>query len=200
MLKSLQEAGARWGQGPREAQALALLRVTAGLFLLVQGYEKWTDPHFAGKLSGYIEAWTAGTHPFDLYKLFLQAVVLPNVGAFAALVTLGELFAGLSLLAGFLVQWSAPAVFFMCLNFFLAAQHTSPAAQGINLIFMALALALYWGKAGQHYGLDAWVFRADAPKAKMEASGKKKKPKKASATDLIDQKSRKKPRSKTKPF
>lgn len=184
----------------RLRQAMTWLRAGTGCLLLAHGSAAWSDPQFAGKLSGLLEAWAQG-HPFDFYRDWLLAGALPHIGLVSAVWTLAVLFAGFSLLSGFLVVWGAPVAFMLALNYFLAAQHTAPDARILGLAGMLTALALYWGRAGQAYGLDAWIFRLAAAPADLEAPRKKGKPTApVGASQRVAPKSRRKPRSRSKPF
>lgn len=153
MLKSIQSFWRRIASGPRERQAFALLRIGAGLFFLLQGHHKLTDPGYETALRATLQQWAA-QNPFPVYKHFLLHTVIPHLHPWANWVIDGEILVGISYITGLLIPVSACIALALNLNFFLAMQHTSPTALGLNLIFMLVSLTLFWGKAGTHYGLD----------------------------------------------
>lgn len=198
--------------GRREQQALALLRIAAGLFFLYEGYQKLINPHFADALGATLRHW-ASSNPFPLYQQFLSHVAIPYASIFAKLVLYGEIAVGLSFISGFLVQISAPAAILMNANYLLASQHTGPASLGVNLAFIFISVALFWGRAGQHYGLDQWdivrffsiqnrgISRSKASK-KLKASRNliEKGQKGVTSSGKAGQKGKNKSRLKSKPF
>ncbi|HET9918378.1 MAG TPA: DoxX family membrane protein [Ktedonobacteraceae bacterium] len=99
-------------------------------------------------------AQTSGAHPSvqGWFASFLQHFVLPNVPAFAYVVTFGEVLVGLGLIFGVLTGIAAFFGVFMNLNFLLAG------AVSINPIIgtLALFLVLAWRVAG-FYGLDSYI-------------------------------------------
>ena len=154
--------------GPRERQALAFLRMAAGLFFLYFGLQKFNNPEFPVLMATAVKGWAA-THPQAIYQAFLETVVLPNSLFFARLVTWGELAIGVSYLSGALIRYSAPAAMFLNVNILLATQHTGVAALGLNLAFLGIHFTIWWARAGFCYGLDSllqrWMPSATSPKS-----------------------------------
>jgi uncharacterized membrane protein YphA (DoxX/SURF4 family) len=210
MFETAQKFWRQIASGPRERQALAFLRIATGLFFLNAGHQKLTNPAFAQHLSETLQHWAAD-NPLAPYRQFLELAAIPQSDTFASLVTYGEIGVGLSYVLGFLVAYSAPAAAFMNLNFLLAAQHTSPAVLGINLVCVLAHLSLFWGRAGHYFGFDAYVFKSGNQPAEKPAFGKTSKKLKAVKEALEKSKvvptpkktkksSAKKPKSKSKPF
>lgn len=156
MLQSVRLFWRRISGGPREKQAMALLRIAVGLYFLYEGQHKLTDPQFEAQLLIQLKEWAA-TNPFPLYKAFLQQWVIPNLHQVANLVTDGQILIGISYVTGFLIPLSAGLAIFLNLNFLLAMQHTHPSALTLNLVFILISLVLFWGKAGTQYGLDKFL-------------------------------------------
>jgi uncharacterized membrane protein YphA (DoxX/SURF4 family) len=148
----------RLADGPRERQAMAFLRIAAGLFFLGVGFEKFRNPDFPALMADAVKAW-ASAHPQAVYQAFLETVVLPNHVFFARFVTWAELLVGASYVTGGLMRYSAPLAVLLNVNFLLATQHTGADALGINLAFLGGHLTLLWGRAGRCYGLDALFLR-----------------------------------------
>lgn len=215
---TLKQTVGNWWQrlsgGPREKQALALLRVATGLFFLYQGWQKLTEPTFLQGLGPTLESW-ATTNPIPPYQQFLQQVAAPHADVFGFLVTYGEIGVGLSFVLGFLMAFSAPAALFMTLNFFLASLHISASLWQANMAFSLVAAALWWGRAGHAYGFDQFVFAAASNRPKKDSFKPKGSKKLAAALESMSQntakkstpkkggknsKSTKKTSSKTKPF
>jgi uncharacterized membrane protein YphA (DoxX/SURF4 family) len=192
MFESVQKFWRQVSGGPREQQALAFLRIATGLFFLNAGHQKLTDPGFASHLGETLRQWAA-ENPFVPYRQFLELAAAPHADIFAQLVTYGEIGAGLSYVLGFLVAYSAPAAAFMNLNFLLAAQHTSPAILVINLLCVLAHLSLFWGRAGQYFGFDGYVFKAGNAPAEKPAFGKAPKKLKAVKEALEKSKAGQKP-------
>ncbi len=166
----------RISSGPRERQGMALLRVGTGLFFLYQGHHKLTDPQFEAHLLEQLKLWTQ-TNPFPLYKSFLQQVVFPHLHQFANLVTDGEILVGVSYVLGFLVPLGAWIAILLNLNFLLAMQHSDPSALPMNLLFLLVSFALFWGKAGKQFGLDQFmVFSFGSGKGQPRRNPVKKQP------------------------
>jgi uncharacterized membrane protein YphA (DoxX/SURF4 family) len=135
---------------------LAALRVYLGVVFLVAALHKVgvdVSPGIAGLLTS-LRAQTYG-----LYCGFLDAVVLPHVSTFALLVTYGELFAAVSLLAGAATRAGAVVAGFLLVNYALAkgARPWTPASNDVAML--CIAIAVFVGRAGRAFGLDYYLAR-----------------------------------------
>ncbi len=147
--------------------------LTAGLEKLT-GYSYSLDPTFGTQtgspwvLSGHdgaaiigfargALAQAGGPHPAvqGWYAWFLQAVVIPNAGVFAYLITFGEVLVGLALILGLLTGIAAFFGVFMNLNYLLAGTVSTNPILG----FLALFIILAWRIAG-YYGIDRYLLPA----------------------------------------
>jgi thiosulfate dehydrogenase [quinone] large subunit len=99
-------------------------------------------------------AQAGGPHPAvqSWYAWFLQAIVIPNAGVFAYLVTFGEVLVGLALIFGLLTGIAAFFGAFMNMNYLLAGTVSTNPILG----FLAIFLILAWRIAG-YWGLDRYV-------------------------------------------
>ena len=108
------------GQGGEHAAlALRVLAVLMGVFFFFEAMGKlaWlTDSGILeGRLRGYLE--TAA----PIGRWYLETIAMPGVPAFARIVFLGELAAGIALLAGVWTRLAAALAFLMVLNFHVAS-------------------------------------------------------------------------------
>lgn len=100
---------------------------------------------------------TTGAHASvqGWYAWFLQHMVLPNAGAFAYLITFGEILVGVGLLVGALTGIAAFFGLFMNLNYLFAGTVSTNPLLGVLAVLVVLA----WRVAG-YYGLDRYLLPA----------------------------------------
>jgi len=132
----------------RNARALALLRIAAGLLFLIFGEYKVFGTQFT--LGGGFQFWINrfiqhGAYPFMLGVL--QDFVLPNAGVIAFLVAYGELCIGIALTAGILVRTASVCGLIFMLSLLFCADYPGPNAAfwqyfGASLDHSVLALCL----------------------------------------------------------
>jgi uncharacterized membrane protein YphA (DoxX/SURF4 family) len=105
----------------RHGTALAVLRVSIGVFFLFEGIGKltwFTNPSLlARQLDGWLHAVPAGSWS----QMFLQRVAIPGAATFARLVPLGELSCGGALIIGFATPFFAFVGFLLALTFQFAS-------------------------------------------------------------------------------
>ncbi len=146
----------------RRSVALALLRMTLGLIILVT----WTDNlakglYTADGLTGFFN-WLAAPDgnggALRFYHDFLRASIAPIAGTFATFQMVAEFVMGLGLLLGAFTPLFAVAAMFFFLNLFLAYFGGQEWIWTyVLLIMVSLTLAL--GAAGRKWGIDAWLRR-----------------------------------------
>ena len=92
------------------------------------------------------------------YQPFIEHVVLPNAGLFAALVTAGEAFVAMSLVLGLATRLGAGVAMLLTLNYSLlyGQSFLTPAGNTLHfwMSFSFLAVA-----AGRAFGVDYWLHR-----------------------------------------
>jgi uncharacterized membrane protein YphA (DoxX/SURF4 family) len=138
------------------AQGLALVRISVGLYFLVQGWGKlvsnWlTDDQPMTRMMG-----GSPQNADQLYRPFLEQVVLPNALLFSQLVVLGELAAGFSLTLGAFTGLGSIAVMLMTANYMLMKGLANPMGSN-DRMFFAIGLALFLSSAGVVAGLDGLI-------------------------------------------
>lgn len=107
------------GRSQTSQVAVRVLAVFLGVFLVFQGLGKLAWFGDSGALSGALQGWLKEAPPPS--RWYLETFAIPGVPMFARLVVLGELLAGLALIAGFWTRLAAAAVFLMVLNFHVAS-------------------------------------------------------------------------------
>lgn len=124
---------------------LATLRILLGIFFLFQGIGKLTwlidSQPLATELAGYLKTATSAN------RWYVERI-LPGLPVFARVVPLGELCAGLALIAGFWTRLAAGLALLMVLNFHLAAGtlfHYAFLTNGMGLPVLGALLALAMG-------------------------------------------------------
>ena len=139
--------------------SLAFLRMYLGVVFLVAAMPKLSaDPSFTPRLMGFLENVALQNAP-AFYRAFVRDVVLPNAGTFTILVTVGEIAAGLALLAGVAARLGAALAAFLVLNYMLAkgAWFWTPSSN--DAAFFFIALAVFATRAGRTLGVDAALAR-----------------------------------------
>jgi thiosulfate dehydrogenase [quinone] large subunit len=161
---------------------LVFIRIGVGLAMLTQGISKlglrlegpqpgpnWlvTAAPLTGILAGNPQQAGSGavnSAAVDpIYKAFLANVVIPNIGLFSVLVTVGEILVGLSLIFGILTRLGAWGGIFLHLNYMLMKGWLVQGAYSDRL-FILLELAVAFTAAGYVLGLDG-MLRASLPAA-----------------------------------
>ncbi|MBY0402627.1 MAG: DoxX family protein [Cyanobacteria bacterium] len=160
----------------RVEHALFLLRLGMGAYFLYVGNQKLENPQFPLILNSQLEGWAAN-NPFFWYKDFLTYCVIPLSSFLAYIIPSLEMFIGVSLILGLVVQISLPIAIFLNFNYLMATQHTNPAALGINLAFGLIALALYWSQCGLFWGLDQFILPLRSQSSWSGRASKSGKPK-----------------------
>lgn len=139
-----------------------IIRVYIGYQWLIAGWEKvtnpvWAGPSAGGALHGYLLgalAKTSGAHPdvSGWYAAFINSTVLPNTTVFSNMVAVGELLVGIALILGAFTGIAAFFGAFMNMNYLFAG------TVSINplLFILQLFLILSWRVAG-FYGLDRYL-------------------------------------------
>ena len=134
---------------------LALLRIAAGVSLILAGLTKLSWFQSSAALQQTLAKWSAGAST-PMVARYLS-VVTQHVGLFARLVVLGELGLGALLLVGFLTPLAALLAFLMVLNFSVASSQILGkqfyAAPG-SLVYLLSFLVIFAGKGGTALGVD----------------------------------------------
>lgn len=132
------------------------VRAFIGLGWLRAGAEKLVDPGWLSgeSLSAFLaEQRAEGQVVFPFYDGLIAAVFLPHAQSLSWLLLIGQLLAGLAIVAGCLSAAALLGSLFMNLNFLLVGE-PNPSA-----FYLVIQLALLLSNAGAVIGLDAWLGR-----------------------------------------
>jgi thiosulfate dehydrogenase (quinone) large subunit len=137
---------------------LLILRLYAGVFWLLHGWQKVTDPAWAaprGTMSSELSKMVGDTP--GAYHDFVTGMVLPNVVLFAHLVAWGETLTGVSLFLGLLTPIGALVGMFLALNYFLANGVDVDALSGFNALAFVMSFMCLVLPVGMIFGLDGQI-------------------------------------------
>lgn len=132
---------------------LYLIFVVLGFIFLRSSFGKITGGVFVSGLGETLGKF-ASKNPYPWYKSFLENTAIPNATIFGQLTMWGEVFAGLAIFLSaiiLLVKPGSKMVYTLLLSgllvgvflngiFWLAAGHTSPSTDGLNLVMFAVEL------------------------------------------------------------
>jgi len=131
----------------RQGTGLAILRICIGFVFIFEGLGKirwFTSPSI---LAATFSEWSRSVPADSITAWYLHRIAVPGVPIFARLVPLGELSAGVALLADFWTPLFAFLAFFMALNFQIASgalfrYSFLTSGYGLPVLGSTLALAL----------------------------------------------------------
>ena len=84
----------------RQGAGLAVIRILIGVFFIFGGRRQVSWLLDAGILAGRLTGWLNDAPPGSASRWYLEHVAMHGIGVFARLVPLGELAAGVALVAG----------------------------------------------------------------------------------------------------
>jgi uncharacterized membrane protein YphA (DoxX/SURF4 family) len=105
----------------RQGTGLTILRILLGVFFLFHGLNNlpWLlDP---SALSQQLAAWEQSVRAGSFSAQYLQRVAIPFAGVLARLVPVGQIAAGLAMIAGFWTALFAFITLVMLVNFYIAS-------------------------------------------------------------------------------
>ena len=105
----------------RQGTGLTIIRVALGVFFLFEGLGKYRWLMDSSILGGRFHNWLAGAAAGSPSHWYLEHVAIPGTTLFARLVPLGEIAAGVALIAGFWTSLAAFLAFVMVLNIHVAS-------------------------------------------------------------------------------
>lgn len=146
------------GQG----KGAALVRIAAGLIFVAEGWGKVSGRFVRGGFAEQARDIARGAWP--VWRSFLRSAVVPNAGAVAWLVALGELAVGVALILGFLTRWACSGGALLLVSFLLG-QFWTPGrpwdqwvTAGVTTKFaLLLMILLAVADTGRVWGLDGRV-------------------------------------------
>ena len=131
---------------------ITLLRVYTGVFFLYYGFGKVSRGNFADGLEGFVSGRLENS--FAFFRPFLEAVVLPNKGLFAFLVSWGEFAIGVALIVGLATRWASLAGALMVACFWFAKGQGFLDAQNHDAIWFVIFIVLAAVHAGRSHSID----------------------------------------------
>ncbi len=141
--------------------AIAILRVGMGLNFLFAAYDKLRRESYAESMDFIFNVhWKDAAYSF--YRPFIDAVVLPNLELFAALVTYGELAIAVGLIFGVLTRAATIAAIFLNLNIIFASGGVILSLNA-DVGFILLSTILFVGAAGRNGGVDSLLVEWTGP-------------------------------------
>lgn len=105
----------------KQGVGLTIIRVCLGVFFLFEGIGKASWLLNAGILNDRLAGWLAEAAVGSASRWYLEHVAMHGTAVFARLVPLGELAAGIALIAGVWTRTAALLAFLMVLNFHVAS-------------------------------------------------------------------------------
>jgi len=131
------------------------VRLLFGIMLISSGWTWLHRPDAAGFLTDAINSGLDTERTFGFYQTFLLAVVMPNVGLFAALVGWGELLSGLSIGLGLANRVGAGVIAFQFLNYGLLGGPTGMLSHGILTALVEIPVIFH---SSRRFGGDKWLY------------------------------------------
>jgi thiosulfate dehydrogenase [quinone] large subunit len=131
---------------------ITLLRVYTGVFFLIYGFGKITNPEFAKGLVGFVNGNLENC--FGFMRPFLESVVLNNSGVFAFFVSWGEVLIGISLIIGLATRYASIAGAVMLAAFWFTKGQGFLDGQNHDAMWFMIFVVLAGVHAGRQHSLD----------------------------------------------
>lgn len=152
--------------------AVALLRITLGVILLVTWYDNlrgglYTAEGLTGFFNWLFDSENGNGSSLLFFKAYLDTFVVPMAGTFSMFQMIAELLMGLALLFGFFTRLFGLAAMFFFGNLFFSYFGGHEWIWTYVLLFMS-ALTITIGAAGRRWGLDSYLLnRWDEPRVPL---------------------------------
>ncbi|MCA9924961.1 MAG: hypothetical protein KC419_13185 [Anaerolineales bacterium] len=152
----------RSNEAQNRQTAVALLRITLGVIILVTWYGNVKSGIYtADGLTGFFN-WLFDSNgngsSLGWYKAFLDSAIVPIAGAFGAMQLVGELLLGLALLLGAFTRLFGVIGMFFFANLFLSYFGGHEWIWTYVLLFMS-SLTVFLSSAGRVWGVDQWLLQ-----------------------------------------
>ncbi len=143
------------GQVPRAL--LVVIRLVQGPMWLGTGWY-WLTADTAAEMTRQISGVIESGRTYAFFLPFLEGTVLPYILVFAVLVTMGELFVGLSLTLGVATRLGAAVGMLLAFNYACLYGNTLLPVEG-NWLYFCYLIPVLVGAAGRSFGLDYWLHK-----------------------------------------
>ncbi len=144
--------------------AVALLRMTLGIILLVTWYDNlrgglYTAEGLAGFFNWLFDSENGNGSSLLFYQAFLDSFIVPIAGPFAAFQMVAEFLIGLGLLVGLFTRLFGLMAMFFFANLFFSYFGGHEWIWTYVLLFMS-ALTITVGAAGRRWGIDSRLLQS----------------------------------------
>ncbi len=144
--------------------AVALLRITLGVILLVTWYDNlrgglYTADGLTGFFNWLFDAENGNGSSLLFVKSYLDTFIVPIAGPFALFQLVAEFIMGLALLLGVFTRLFSLAAMFFFVNLFLSYFGGHEWIWTYVLLFMS-ALTTFIGVAGRKWGIDRILWQS----------------------------------------
>jgi uncharacterized membrane protein YphA (DoxX/SURF4 family) len=144
--------------------AVALLRITLGVILLVTWYDNfrsglYTADGLVGFFNWLFDGENGNGSSLLVYQVFLETFIVPIAGPFAAFQMVAEFLIGLALLVGFFTRLFGLMAMFFFANLFFSYFGGNEWIWTYVLLFMS-TLTITLGAAGRRWGFDSRLWQA----------------------------------------
>lgn len=112
-----------------------LIRVVSGIYIFMQGYEKFTGGF---SLKGLVQVIANNQDTPSWYKMFFEYGIAPYTTMWEWIIPLGEMMIGIALVIGFLEYYASLFGIFIMVNNLLADMIFTYPLQLVGFIFIAL--------------------------------------------------------------
>ena len=144
--------------------AVALLRITLGIILLVTWYDNlrgglYTAEGLTGFFNWLFDSENGNGSGLLFYQSFLESFIVPIAGPFAALQMAAEFLIGLGLLIGLFTRFFGLMAMFFFVNLFFSYFGGQEWIWTYVLLFVS-ALTITIGAAGRRWGIDSRLLKS----------------------------------------
>lgn len=154
---------------------LATIRIATGLWFIKAIWTKWVlfggilpvpmaTPRWIETLPRILAGY-ADVNPLVWVQNYLQHIVNYNVELFAHLTAIGEGLVGIGLTLGLVTRSSAAGGLFLLLVYEVAALGLPFSQHGLRLFLIVAMAGFFFARAGNVWGLDAWLAQRAKPES-----------------------------------
>ena len=145
-------------------KAMAWVRMLVGAVWINGGIEKILNGEFPQQFASSLQAGGFVSQAPPFFQSFMESFVVPNSGAIAQLVRIGELSLGIALVLGLLTNLAAIGSMIMSISIMLSQGGVSlgtglgaPGFLNINLILALLSALVLFSAAAKALSVDAAI-------------------------------------------
>lgn len=147
-------------------KAMALVRILVGAVWVNGGIEKLLNQEFPQQFASSLQAGGFVSQAPPFFQNFMQSFVIPNSGAIAQLMRIGELSLGIALILGLLTNLAALGSVVLSVTIMLSQGGVSlgtglgaPQFLSVNLIIAILSAIILFSISAKALSVDAAIAR-----------------------------------------